>query len=65
MPNWNAGDAKRHTKQARKSPVKARAFRHAANAAAKRGLSEAAQIRIGNYAAKRAGRSKSRRSRRS
>ena len=56
MPNWDRAGAKRHTKQARKSDVKARAFDHAANSAASRGLSEASQIRIGNYAASRAGR---------
>jgi hypothetical protein len=65
MPDWTGRDAKRHTKQARKSPKKARAFSHAANSAAKRGLSEGAQVRIGNYAAKRAGRSKNKRSTRS
>lgn len=61
MPGYTEADAKRHTRQARKSPKKARAFVHAAESASKRGLSEGAAIRIGNYAARRAGRSKSRR----
>jgi len=56
MPNWTSEDAKRHTKKARGNPKAGRAFDHAANSAASRGLSEASQIRIGNYAAKRAGR---------
>ena len=63
MPDWDSADAKRHTKRARKSPVAARAFAHAANSAADRGLSEGAQVRIGNFAASRAGR-KGRRSKR-
>lgn len=64
MPDWTGADSKRHNRAARKSPVKARAFAHAANSAAERGLSESSQIRIGNFAASRAGR-KGRRSRRS
>ena len=64
MPDWDSSDAKRHTRKARSSPVKARAFAHAANSAASRGLSEGAQVRIGNFAASRAGRGK-RRSKRS
>ncbi len=54
MPAWTKADAKRHTKQAAKAPNKARAFQHAADSAAKRGLSEGAQVRIGNAAAKKA-----------
>jgi hypothetical protein len=56
VPNWTGKDAKRHTKRARRSGKSARAFAHAANSAAERGLSEGAQVRIGNYAAKRGGR---------
>lgn len=37
---------------------------HAANSAAGRGMSEGAQIRIGNYAAKRAGKRSMKRSKR-
>lgn len=62
MP-WGSGDAGKHNRSARKSPVKARAFAHAANSAADRGMSEGAQVRIGNFAASRAGR-KGRRSKR-
>jgi hypothetical protein len=61
MPGWTGSDAKRHTKKARGSAIKARAFAHAANSAADRGLSEGAQVRIGNYAAKRAGHRKGKR----
>jgi hypothetical protein len=64
VPDWTVGDSKRHTRKARSSPKAARAFAHAANSAADRGLSEGAQVRIGNFAASRAGR-KSRRSKRS
>jgi hypothetical protein len=64
MPGWSSADAKRHTKMARTNPTKGRAFAHAANSAASRGLSEGAQIRIGNAAARRAGRGKGRKSRR-
>ena len=63
MPGWSTKDAKRHNRAARKNPVKARAFAHAAESAASQGLSEARQIMVGNAAAKRAGR-RSRRSRR-
>ena len=63
MPDWTGADAKRHTRKARGSAKSARAFAHAANSAAARGLSEGAQVRIGNFAAGRAGRNK-RRSRR-
>lgn len=63
MP-WRASDAGRHTKQARGKPKAARAFAHAANSALKRGLSEGAAVRIGNFAARQSAR-KSRRSRRS
>jgi hypothetical protein len=52
MP-WSPSDAERHTKQARGSPKAARAFAHAANYALKRGLSEGAAVRIGNFAARR------------
>jgi hypothetical protein len=58
MPKWSSSDAKRHTKKARGSAKAARAFSHAAESAAKRGLSEGAQVRIGNYAAGMASRSK-------
>lgn len=54
MPNWSKEDAKRHTKKARGSDKSARAFSHAADSAAERGLSEGAQVRIGNFAAKQA-----------
>ena len=54
MPGWSKKDAEKHTKEARKSPVKARAFQHAAESAAKRGLGEGAQVRIGNTAARNA-----------
>lgn len=63
MPDWGSSDAKRHNKRARKNPTAARAFAHAANSASDRGLSEGAAVRIGNFAAGRAGR-KSRRSKR-
>ena len=63
MPDWRPSDATRHTRKASGSPKAARAFAHAANSAASRGLSEGAQIRIANFAASRAGRNK-RRSRR-
>lgn len=64
MPDWSASDAGRRTKQARGSKNKGRAFADAANSAAKRGLSEGSQVRIGNYAAKRAGRRAGRKGRR-
>ena len=38
MPNWSKEDAKRHTKKARGSDKSARAFSHAADSAAERGL---------------------------
>ena len=56
MPGWTSADAKRHTKKARGNPKAGRAFAHAAESAASRGLSEGAQVRIGNFAASRAGR---------
>jgi|FreactTroBogLake_1042271.scaffolds.fasta_scaffold14835_4 hypothetical protein len=54
MPKWSKEDAMRHTKEAAKAPAKARAFGHAATSAAKQGLSEGAQVRVGNAAAKKA-----------
>jgi len=62
MPGWSSQDARRHNKRARKNPTAARAFSHAATSAADRGLSEGAQVRIGNYAASRAGRRAQRKS---
>jgi hypothetical protein len=64
MPDWGSSDARRHNKRTRKNATAARAFAHAANSAADRGLSEGAQVRIGNFAASRAGSRSKRKSRR-
>jgi len=55
MP-WDAEGASRHNKRARTNPKANRAFQHAANQALRSGKSEGAAVRIGNYAASRAGR---------
>jgi hypothetical protein len=62
MPDWGSSDARRHNKRTRKNATAARAFAHAANSAAD--LSEGAQVRIGNFAASRAGSRSKRKSRR-
>jgi hypothetical protein len=51
MPPYTTETSRKHNKASRKSPTAQRAFAHAAESADKRGLSEGAAIRIGNFAA--------------